>query len=812
MKLSEIFSRIGEASPVEMADGWLCHCPAHEDSEPSLRVAVAEGGRLLLKCRAGCDTKQVLTALNVSSFGELQPVENDIGAVRSVSQSAAPVQGAEQARMAAYLAQASDNFGDIAGDYVERRFGMSAEQARDLGIGYDAGGTDYIGYDRLGRAYHAVPRLVVPFYDMAGVPRGFQSRALADHKVRWAGPTNPEEGSWLRYTFLQADSGFDYVLVTEGPGDAMAVAGAGFDAIGIRGASIAAKVAEDIIEHLRGRPIVLAGDADAAGRSFNATLATPLLDAGLTVLELVLPVGVNDIAEWAERENGSFAGQLQAAVGKAPAAGGMSQGEKLVTMVADARDDLTDYGTAQALLKHFDGAVAFSPGLGFFMYERGCWHRDQGNRIRVWCHEVADTVEADTDEVYNELRESLPADMLDSLKHWRELRTRFMRQLRTMRMLDQALTELEAHTYVPTERFDQHPHLLAVRNGTIDLRDGTLREHHREDYITAMLDIEYDAEAVCPRWEQFLREIMPKATDQMTAWLQRLVGYGITGNTDEQAFAVLHGGGANGKSVFTDTLTEVFRQVTVTTPFSTFEKKPSGGIPNDLAALRGSRLVFASEGESGNQMAESVIKRVTGQDLISARFMRQEFFEFRPTFLILLATNHKPAFRGQDEGLWRRVKLVPFSRYFAPDERDHKLTRTLKSEAQGILRWAVEGARLWYDEGGLSDPHLVASATNDYREVSDALAGFFPGVLVEAPGERVLAKDAYEAYRGWCADEFVAEKNVWSKVGFTSAMEERGIFKKKFSKGIYLLGVSIAGDDSETTQEEAPGIFGATSK
>ena len=809
MKLSEVFERIGDTSPVEQPDGWLAHCPAHDDSEPSLRVAVAEGGRLLLKCRAGCETSAVLRSLGVSSFSELQPVENDMNEVRSVRDDGTPVGSSEQARMGAYLAESMGRLSDTAVEYVERRFGMSAEQAEDLGLGFDPGGADAILYDRLGRAYHAVPRLVVPFYDMQGVPRGFQSRALADHKVRWAGPANPEEGSWGKYTFLRADSGMDYVLVTEGPGDALAAAAAGFDAIGIRGASLAGKVAAEIVTHLKGRPIVLAGDADAAGRSFNAALATPLLDAGFTVLELTLPVGVNDLGEWAEHDGQSFPGNLQAAVGKSPQAGGMSHAERLASMMSEAQEALTDYGTASALREFFDGAVAHAPGLGFFLYERGHWQRDIGSRVRVWAHEMADSVEHDTEETYGEMRDMVPADMLDTLAQWRMLRIKFCRQLRTMRMLDQALTELEAHTYVPVERFDQKPHLLAVRNGTIDLRDGTLRQHQREDYITNMLDIDYDPEATCPRWEQFIREVQPTDTDAMAAWLQRLVGYGITGNTDEQAFAVLWGRGANGKSVFTDTLTEVFRQVTVTTPFSTFEKKPSGGIPNDLAALRGARLVFASEGESGNVMAESVIKRVTGQDLISARFMRQEFFEFRPTFLIMLATNHKPSFRGQDEGLWRRVKLVPFSRYFAPEDRDHHLTRKLRDEAQGILRWAVEGARLWYAEGGLSDPTPVTSATDAYRDVSDALAGYFPGVLVTDPDASILTRDAYQAYREWCNDEHIHDRNVWSRKGFTSAMEERGVFQARHGAGMVLQGVRKAVEDSEDNPT-GPGIFGTS--
>jgi putative DNA primase/helicase len=811
MRLTDLFARIGDDSPVFEGNGWAARCPAHDDSEPSLRVAIGEGGKALLKCRAGCSTMDVLSAMRVNSFADLQPLENDMEEVRVVGDDTVPVAPDEQARMAEYLWNTAALLGDDALDYALRRFGLTAEQAQELGLGFDPGGASAVAYDRLGRVYHAVPRLVVPFPDFAGVPRGFQARAMADHKVRWSGPSNPETGAWSRYAFFRAGAGYDYVLVTEGPGDALAAVAAGFDALAIRGAAMAGKVADDIISNLPGRTIVLAGDADAAGRQFNAALATPLLDAGFTVLELSLPNGVNDLGEWAEALNGSFAADLQAAVGRAPAAGAMSHGERLVSMVAEARDALTDYGCAKELLSRFDGNVAHAPGLGFFLYEGGRWQRDAGSRIRVWAHEVADIVEEETEERYSELVEVLSQDQMDTLSTWRQLRQQFVVRVRTMRTLDQALTELEAHTFVPVDRFDKQPHLLACRNGTVNLRDATLREHRREDYITHMLDIDYDADATCPRWEQFIREVQPNATEQMAAWLQRLVGYGITGHTDEQAFAVLWGRGANGKSVFTDTLTEVFRAVTVTTPFSTFEKKPSGGIPNDLAALRGARLVFASEGESGNAMAESVIKRVTGQDLISARFMRAEFFEFRPTFLIMLATNHKPSFRGQDEGLWRRVKLVPFSRYFAPEDRDHHLTRKLRDEAQGILRWAVEGARLWFAEGGLLDPHIVASATNDYREVSDALAGFFPGALVEAEGEQVLGKRAYEMYRDWCYDEGIAEKNIWSNRGFFSAMEERGVFRRKTNEGIALLGVrESAGNDSE--DQTGVGIFGTANR
>ena len=448
---------------------------------------------------------------------------------------------------------------------------------------------------------------------------------------------------------------------------------------------------------------------------------------------------------------------------------------------------MTDLGNAERLLDSLGGLVKYSKSTGFYLYDGTCWALDQFDLVRGAAHRVGKELVRKGSEMAEQGRlnqDQATEDRGRQMMAW-GIRSQSTRQI------DSMIRELQAMpgVAVDLDAMDGSNHLLAFNNGTVDLRTGTLQQHNPDDLITKRLDLDYRPDAPCPRWLQFLDEVFP-GMPQMPPYLQRLVGYGITGETSEQCFAVLWGTGANGKTVFCDTLTSVFRAVTTTTPFSTFEEKPSGAIPNDVAGLKGSRLVFASEGDNGRPMAEAVLKRATGRDLMTARHLFKEYFEFRPTFLILLATNHKPQFRGQDEGLWRRVKLIPWSRYFAPDERDHYLGDKLLAEAEGIAAWAVQGAIDWYARS-LRDPQVIAEATKGYRETSDALAGFLPGVLEYDSSAQMSGSDAYHRYQDWAEDEGLPLKERWSRKAFYGALDERGISRGISNGYMTLRGVRL---------------------
>ena len=200
------------------------------------------------------------------------------------------------------------------------------------------------------------------------------------------------------------------------------------------------------------------------------------------------------------------------------------------------------------------------------------------------------------------------------------------------------------------------------------------------------------------------------------------------------------------------------------------------------------------------------MKRMSGEDKITARFMRREYFTFQPTFLILMATNFKPNYRGQDEGLWRRVKLIPFTRFFRPEERDHKLARHLRREAEGILAWAIRGAVEWYKLGHLGEPPEVIEATASYRHNSDALDGFFPGVFVrsENEGDKVVAQEVWLAYQRWADDMELPAKERWTRKTLYAALDERGVSRSTIRGYSTFRGI-VRADESEALKEIEPG-------
>ncbi len=338
-----------------------------------------------------------------------------------------------------------------------------------------------------------------------------------------------------------------------------------------------------------------------------------------------------------------------------------------------------------------------------------------------------------------------------------------------------------------TTDFDRNPFLLTVRNGTLDLRTGELRSASSDDLITRSSNISYDPSAKCPRWLQFLAEIFTMDLS-LIDFIQRAVGYSLTGDTREQCLFILHGNGANGKSTFLEIVRRLLGPHATTTPFATFMIQRNVGAPrNDLAALVGARLVLASEAGQDASFDEAVIKQVTGQDRIAARFLYGEFFEYKPQFKIWLATNYKPIIRGGDDAIWRRIRLIPFNEQFKGDKRDSSLPDKLKEELPGILAWAVRGCLDWR-RNGLGIPPTVKSATTEYRDESDQVGRFISEQCVSGERCTVSGRSLYQSYVEFCAQQ--GEKYLANNM-FAAQIAKRGIEKKRTRQGFVYCGLGL---------------------
>lgn len=329
------------------------------------------------------------------------------------------------------------------------------------------------------------------------------------------------------------------------------------------------------------------------------------------------------------------------------------------------------------------------------------------------------------------------------------------------------------------EQFDADPMLLNTPGGVIDLANGRMRSHQPEDYLTRITSVAPGGE--CPTFLGFLNRVCGD-DPALVAFLQRMAGYALTGRTNEHALFFLYGLGANGKSVFINVISGILGEYHRTAAIETFTESSVDRHPTDLAGLRGARLVTAIETEEGRRWNESRIKTLTGGDMISARFMRQDFFDFFPQFKLVVAGNHKPGLRSVDEAIRRRFNLVPFRVTIPPEERDGDLGNKLKAEWPGILQWMIAGCLEWQQKG-LRPPVAVTEATSEYLESEDALSAWVDDCCERDPRAQTPSADLFASWSGW--SDRAGEANGTMK-WFTQKLGDRGFqrYRKNSERGI----------------------------
>ena len=345
------------------------------------------------------------------------------------------------------------------------------------------------------------------------------------------------------------------------------------------------------------------------------------------------------------------------------------------------------------------------------------------------------------------------------------------------------LAQSEPGIPVAPGQFNVDPWLLNCQNGTIDLRTGELRPHAQADLLTCVVPVDYVPNAPCVLWEKFIYRIQGDNID-LYEFLQRSLGYTLTGSCREQCLFILWGSGANGKSTLVNLMAKLLGNYARNTPVETLLARNKGGeIPTDVARLDGPRFVTAKEVDRGRRLSESLVKELTGQDTVTARFLYGEYFDFIPQFKLWLSTNNKPVIRGSDNAIWRRIMFLKFPLELAKEERDEDLPDKLWEEAPGILSWLVNGCLAWQRQG-LDAPQEVLDATDEYRAEMDVLQEFLKDKCIIGKDLSAPAGALYDAYGEWADEQGLKEKERLKQRTFGACLGERNFHKDKSTGGV----------------------------
>lgn len=437
----------------------------------------------------------------------------------------------------------------------------------------------------------------------------------------------------------------------------------------------------------------------------------------------------------------------------------------------------TDSGNGERLVDAYGDRIRYVPTWKkWLVFDGTRWKQDETEELRSMALAVTRAMSDEADQIDD------PDKKQALWKHARRSESAAKQR---------AMIECAGPTVAITPaEFDRDPWLLNVRNGTIDLRTLELRKADPMDYLTKVADVSFDPEVECPTFLRFLDTIFAGDKD-LISFIQMSMGYSLTGSTEEQCMFLCYGTGSNGKSTLLRTIEDLLGDYATATPVETLMQQRGGGISNDVARLMGVRFTTVMEIQEGRQVAESLLKALTGGDSVSARFLYSETFTFIPRVKLWFGTNHKPRVRGNDHGFWRRVRLIPFEVQIPESEQDPSLPRKLAQEKSGILNWLLDGLRMWQEVGRIHQPEAVLNATKEYRSDIDIIGQFVSDAVVEREGSTTTNTDMYEAYRRWAED---AGERVQSQRWLTTRLEEHGLIRGRSSKSRYWTGVSVRSD------------------
>ncbi len=464
-------------------------------------------------------------------------------------------------------------------------------------------------------------------------------------------------------------------------------------------------------------------------------------------------------------------------------------------VVEDGEDyHLTDLGNAKRIASAHGHDMRFSHAQKtWYIWDGRRWKADDdGEAVRCVKATQADFY-ATTASAIEELSGSTDPERKEKLA---ALSRQLQHALKweDARRIAASLKLLESEPGIPLAvgEIDSNPWLLNCLNGTVDLRSGKISAHAPLESISKLAPVNYDAEAQCPNWLRCLNDWMC-GNVALVDYLRRIVGYSLTADVREQVLFFLHGDGSNGKSTFLGMIREMLGDYGHQSVSELLMQRNTEAHPTERAALFGKRFVATIETDQGKRMAESLMKQITGGDPIQARKMRQDFFEFLPTWKIFLAANHKPNIKGQDYAVWRRIRLIAWMARFDEKSKDATLAGKLKAELPGILAWAVRGCLEW-QQTGLADPKEVTDATKAYQNDQDTLGCFLSECCVIAPFAKVKSSVLLKSFH-----EFANTKEM-SRQTLQKRLNEKGFQSERQGANYWYLGIGLDADNFDDNE------------
>lgn len=551
---------------------------------------------------------------------------------------------------------------------------------------------------------------------------------------------------------------------------------------------------------LADRDVVTFFDTDEAGDKYRAKV----VKLGLKLTQVKLPDSVKDIDEYLHGEKPlplsalveAFT-QAEIELNEAETVDSANDGEHEAAedlqpevITTEPRTKLSgvefnDSRNAERLVELCGHDLKFVAEFGSFLCFNGVYWELDNHKPLIMAKEVGHEIHRLAKQLHDAAGEN--EKQLEWAKTVRSYGTRCLNRASIQNMLELAKPMLQ----VKLSELNANPMLLGVANGTIDLSNGRFLAARRGHLLTSASPAVYDPTATCPRWEQFIHEITCGDTE-LAAFLQRCVGYWITGRTDEQLLFFLHGGGCNGKSTFMSVIQQLLGEYSrqINSNVLLFNRNGSNGPNPSLTKLVDARLVVANELPEGARMDENLVKAMTGDDIIVARapYAKTEM-EFLPHFSLVMVGNHKPVIRDTSPGMWRRMMMLPFNAAFTADQLDPYLMQKLQAELPAILNWAIEGTQMWLAHGlKRSTPAILKADVESYRAESDLVGCFLEECTSPATNCKCSMDEIYTAFSRWAQ-----QNGEWtmSKIILKKKLVDKGYETTRYKNKATIIGLEL---------------------